>query len=173
MPEQVKALLIILIKDPLSIPISLPQVHCIFWSRAVKLYFLAILALWQRKTSPGPILSYFQSLFLQAAHRITSTFFPGRVDSPGCAQVLKEFSGLAHFYSGITLQYTAAQKPVKRPFCKMVHVNMDNCRYLTVYIFWWPLYIMPYCIRKINCLVSGIDRRLEWGTDRNGTLGSF
>jgi hypothetical protein len=44
-PEYVKALLIILIKDPLSMPMSLPQLHCIFRSRAVKLYFLPILAL--------------------------------------------------------------------------------------------------------------------------------
>lgn len=56
-------------------PISLPQSHCIFWFVAVKLYFLTILALWQRKTSPGPILSYLHSLFLQAAQRITNTIF--------------------------------------------------------------------------------------------------
>jgi hypothetical protein len=73
-PEEVKALLIILMNDPLSIPISLPQMHCIFCSRAVKLYFWVILVLWHRNTSPGPILSYFQSLFLHAAQRITSIF---------------------------------------------------------------------------------------------------
>jgi hypothetical protein len=92
-PEYVKALLIILMNDPLSIPMSLPQLHCIFCSRTVKLYFLAIRALWQRKTSPGPILSYFQSLFLQAAQRITSTLIPG----------------VAHNISGITILYALAQ----------------------------------------------------------------
>lgn len=44
-PEYVKALLIILINEPLSIPMSLPQLHCIFWSRAVKGYFVVIFAL--------------------------------------------------------------------------------------------------------------------------------
>jgi hypothetical protein len=44
-PEYVKALLIILINEPLSIPISLPQLHCILCSMAVKVNFLVILAL--------------------------------------------------------------------------------------------------------------------------------
>ena len=44
-PEYVKALLIILINEPLSIPISLPQLHFILCSMAVKVYFLVILAL--------------------------------------------------------------------------------------------------------------------------------
>ena len=44
-PEYVKALLIILINEPLSMPISLPQLHCILCSMAVKVYFLVIFAL--------------------------------------------------------------------------------------------------------------------------------
>ena len=151
MPEYVKALLIILINEPLSMPISLPQLHCIFWSRAVKVYFLAIFALWQRKTSPGPILSYFHSLFLQAAQRITSTLFPGRLYiSPQFSFYCSIFDltvwGCS--YSLTYYVYTSVKQRVKQTFKEDIYC---------IFVLWWSVYchiFESWLIHHVLCPIA-------------------
>jgi len=120
-PDEVKALPIIFMNDPVSIPISLPQVHCIFCSRAVKLYFWVILALWHRKTSPGPILSYFQSLFLHAAQRITSIFSHDDRQRFFCVVGTDRLIIMRQ-----SLFYTSGPIMVKRTFSKMITINLQQ-----------------------------------------------
>jgi hypothetical protein len=82
--------------------------------------------LWQRKTSPGPTLSYFQSLFLQAAQRISSTLFPGRSRLPLQRLILSGFTELAPDYPGPCQYYLyiySVQQSVKHTFCKMFIEN--------------------------------------------------
>ena len=141
--------------DPLSIPISLPQVHCIFCSRAVKLYFWVILALWHRKTSPGPILSYFQSLFLHAAQRITSIFSHDDRQQFFCVRFDNCGRDWPIHHNGQSLFYTSGPIMVKRTFSKIITINLQqqsNSRTSAVISLSHgsTLCIMPYNAGKRN-----------------------
>lgn len=57
-------------------PISFPHGHRILWACVTTSYICEIRALWQRSTSPCPILLYFHSFALHAAHRINNKNHP-------------------------------------------------------------------------------------------------
>lgn len=57
----------------MSVAMDLPQGQTSMPSRSRMSNRLLILALWQRRTFPGPIFLYFKSLHLQPEHLIVNT----------------------------------------------------------------------------------------------------